>query len=405
MVCFWKGEGKCGSVDHPVYLPCHALYFVYKWISAKKFPLRVLISIAVLSLGYMVFEYRLFGQMLFSDTESIRATMVQASLSWKDIFAMMWEGFLTGDMHTESVHMYFVMPVCIIYFIIQTVIYIKNKEAYKIKKDSFNLVMLFIVFNCLIYGLYYWEPLRNLFEMLLPPLKGFEFHRTEFVNPFLWYAAFFIVLKRIYDYLPKLKYLADAMVLLAIFIIVLSGTRYNDLYHTCKAEAYRYLNGTRNYELTYKEYYSTALFDKVKADINYQNELAVAYGFYPAVLEYNDIDTLDGYLGYYSTDYKARFRQIIAPSLDRIPESKAYYDDWGARCYMYSGTYISNTNAYRNYEYTNEDIYINTEAFRELGGKYIFSRVKLDNAESMGLSQVNVYTDDESPYVLYLYKA
>ena len=380
------------------------LYFIYSWISKRKFPWRVLVAIPVLSLGYAACEYRLFSQMLFSDIESIRSTMVQASLGWKDIFAMIWEGFAIGDMHTESVHIYFVMPACLLYFVLQTIGYIVKGKAKKIFTDYFNGVLLFIVFNSAFYGLYYWEPLRNLFEMILPPLKGFEFHRMEFVNPFLWYVAFFIILKRVYDYLPKFKWAADIFAVIAVLIVVFSPTRYNDLFHTCLSQYSQIKNGAPNNELTYKEYYSTDLFEKVKADINYKGEWAVAYGFYPAVLEYNGIHTLDGYLGYYSQFYKEEFRKIIAPALERVPESKSYYDIWGARCYMYSGTYVSNVNSYRNYEYTDEDLYIDIDAFKDYLGRYIFSRVKFNNAEEVGLKLVNVYTDENSPYTLYLYQ-
>lgn len=380
------------------------LYFIYKWIASRKFPWRVLISIPILSLGYVAFEYRLFNQMLFLDIESIRTTMVQASLGWKDIFAMMWEGFAIGDMHTESVHLYFVMPVCLLYFIVRNAVYIKNGQVKRIFTDYFNGVILFIIFNSAMYGLYYWEPLRDLFEAIFPPLKGFEFHRLEFVNPFLWYVAFFIVLKRVYDEMPKLKWLANVAAVAAVFIIVLNGGRYNDLFHTCLNEYSKLMNGRPTNDLTYREFYSVDLFEKAKKDIDYDGEWAVAYGFYPAVLEYNDIHTLDGYLGYYPEWYKQDFREIIAPALDRIPESKDYYDGWGARCYMYSGTYPSNTNAYRNYEYTDEDLYIDIDAFKGYVGRYIFSRVKLNNADEVGFDLVNVYTDDESPYTLYVYR-
>lgn len=380
------------------------LYFIYRWIKTRKFPWHILVAIVVLSVGYAVFEYRLFSEMLFSDVISIRTTMVQASLSGKDILSMIWEGFFTGDMHTESVHRFFVMPITLIFFLALNIGYIVKKKYKCIFTDYFNLTMYFIVFNSLIYGLYYWEPLRNLFEMLLPPLKGFEFHRTEFVNPFLWYVAFFIVLKRIYDYLPKLKWAANVLAVIAVLIVVLCPTRYNDLYNTLRFQATKLISGHANNDLTYREFYSVDLFEKAKKDVDYDGEWSVAYGFYPAVLEYNGIHTLDGYLGYYPQYYKEDFRKIIAPALDRIPESKSYFDIWGARCCMYSGTYVSNTNAYRNYEYTDEDLYMDVNAFKDYAGRYIFSRVKLNNADEVGFDLVNVYTDENSPYTLYLYR-
>ncbi len=382
------------------------VFFVYRWIAKKKFPWQILIAIVVLSAGYVLCEYRLFYMMLIDKHDTIRVSMVQPSLGFVDILRNIGESFVIGDMHTESVHRFFVMPVCLVYFVVQTVLYIRKKEAKKIFKDPFNGVLLFILFNSVIYGLYYWKPLRDLFEFIIPPLKGFEFQRTEFTNPFLWYLALFIVAKRLYDLIPKenLKWLSQGIIVIAVFIIVLSNTRFNDLYHTCYDRYHRMVKGTPSNDLTYEEFYSSKLFDTIKEDIDYCGQWSVAYGFYPAVLEYNGINTLDGYLGYYPDYYKKEFRKIIEPALERVPDSKTYFDNWGARCYMYSGTYASNVNAYRNYEFTDEDLYIDLDAFKDWGGRYIFSRVELNNAEEVGLDLIDEYSDKSSPYTVYLYK-
>ncbi|MCR4788087.1 MAG: DUF6044 family protein [Lachnospiraceae bacterium] len=380
------------------------VYFVYRWIAKKKFPWQVLVSIIVLSAGYVLCEYRLFYTMLIDSQDTIRVSMVQASLGFGDILKSIGESFLIGDMHTDSVHRFFVMPLCLGFVIFQTILYIRKKEAKKIFKDPLNGVILFILFNSVIYGLYYWEPLRDLFEFILPPLKGFEFQRTEFTNPFLWYLALFIVVKRLYDMLPKFKWIPGVLVTVSIFIIVLSGTRYNDLYHTCYDRYCRIVHGKPSNDLTYEEFFSEDLFEEIKEDIDYSGQWAVAYGFYPAVLEYNGINTLDGYLGYYSDFYKKEFRKMIEPALERVPESKEYFDNWGARCYMYSGTYVSNTNAYRDYDITEEDLYINLDAFKDWGGRYIFSRMELTNAEEVGLDFIDEYSDKNSPYDVYVYR-
>ncbi len=381
------------------------VYFLFRWIKDRKFSLSLFMIIPVLSLGYAVFEYRLFKTMLFSDIVSIRATMIQASLSGKDILLAIYEGFAVGDMHTESLQLYFVMPVCLLCFLIQTVIYIKNKETKKIYTDCYNGILLFIVFNSLVYGIFNWKPFRDFLEMLLPPLKGFEFSRTQFTNPFLWYLAFFVVLKKIYDYLPRLKWAANLMILLAIGILIAGPTRYNDLFHTAYDQYHRMASGQPTNNLTYREFYSTDLFEKAKDDIDYKGEWAVAYGFYPATLEYNGISTLDGYLGYYSQDYKDEFRKIIAPALERVPESKAYFDNWGARCYTYSGNYLTNINADRVYDIDKEELYMDIDAFKNLGGRYIFARMKIINSDEVGIEQIGEYTDTNSPYRLYLYRA
>ena len=164
------------------------------------------------------------------------------------------------------------------------------------------------------------------------------------------------------------------------------------------------VKGQKANDLTYREFYSTDLFDKAKEDIGYCGQWSVAYGFYPAILEYNDIATLDGYLGFYSQNYKEEFRKMIAPALDRVEESRLYFDEWGARAYLYSGTDPSIINSSRIYEVTDHDLYLDVDQFKRLGGRYIFSRIDLGNAEEIGLTLIGTYTDEASPYTLYVYQ-
>lgn len=382
-----------------------AVSLIWLWLRDRKFPLRILTAILVLAFGYVVFEYRLFDVMLFGEEETIRSTMEAGSFGFAEIVKTILEGFTKGMFHAESVHTYLVMPVCLLYFLYLNIGYIRNKNAKAIFHDTFNLLMLVLVFNSVIYGVYYFEPLRSLVEAICPPLTGWQFNRTIFFNPFVWYASFFLVLKRMYDAEKRLwRYLANGLSVLAVAVIVLSGTRYNDLYHTCVAKAYELLKGKQSNDLSYEEFYSTELFEKAKEDLQYCGQWSAAYGFYPAVLEYNDIATVDGYLGFYEQYYKEDFRKVIAPALERVPQSREYFDSWGARAYLYSGTDLSIVAAVRDYQVTDHDIYIDIDAFKAIGGRYIFSRIALSNAGEAGLTLAGVYTDESSPYTLYVYQ-
>jgi len=379
--------------------------FLWIWIKDKRFPLRLLIAIIVLSVGCIACEYRLFGVMLFSDAQTIRTTMEAGSYSAPEIVRTIWEGFSQGMFHAESMHTYLVMPVCLIYFAYLNGSYILQRNAKAIIRDGYNLLMLTLVFNSIIYGIYYWEGFRSLIETLVPPLTGWQFNRTIFFSPFVWYAAFFLVLKRLYDSRSGYgRYAANILAFAAVLIIIFSGTRYNDFYHTCVSKAYELLKGKESDRLSYGEFYSTELFEKAKEDIAYDGEWSAAYGFHPAILEYSNIATLDGYLGFYEQSYKEAFREVIAPALERMPVTKDYYDTWGARAYLYSGTDESIVGATKSYQVTDTDIYMNAEAFRELGGKYIFSRIELSNAEATGLTLIGIYTEETSPYTLYVYE-
>lgn len=433
-----------------LFLCCYVLAGVI-WISLrdKRFAGRLFAGLVLLSLGYVCFEYRLFSQMLLSDTVSIRETFVAGNLTGSEILAEIWDVWKNGMMHAEDVHQKLVLPVCVCYFVLQNAWYLVRRQGKRIFHDLYNLVMLLLLFNSVVYGIYNFEPFRGLIETILPPLKGWQFNRTVFFNPFLWYGAFLIVClrllrlaqrgpgkeagrslsARIWQLVPKL------LVLGAIAIILLSPTRYNDLYSTAHAKATELLRGQKTDSLSYGEFYSTALFDKIKEDLDYQTgdfadssdeetihlsaaaggdvrdltdsagaEWAVAYGLHPAVLEYNGIATLDGYLGFYAQSYKDTFREVIAPALKAREATRIYYDEWGARCYLYSGDEDTIVQAVRNYQTQSQELTADTRALRNLGCRYIFSRICLSNAKEKSLTLRGTYTAQTSPYTIYVYE-
>ncbi|MCR4903655.1 MAG: DUF6044 family protein [Butyrivibrio sp.] len=388
--------------------------------------ISMLIGLILLAAGCVVFEYRLFSMMLFSDTPSIKTTMVESSLSFRDMLILMADSWKNGMMHADDAHKYIVFPLCIVYFIILNTSYIVKKNIKGIFRDYFNLCMLLTVFNSAVYGIYYNEAFRNLIWTLVPPLEGWQFNRTIFFNPFVWYAALFIVCYRLID---KAQYISNnkdlyksalikrtsgfirimvfVLPLISIAAILLQNNRYNDLRSTAYGQYYMLRHdGQKTDNLSYGEFYSVKLFDKIKDDIGYEEgEWSLAYGLYPAVLEYNKVATLDGYLGFYSLDYKESFRKIIAPALELSESSRAYFDEWGARCYLaYSTDQTPNMATKSLTGLVSDEIYVDTDAIKELDGKYIFSRIDISNAKEQGLSLIGAYSDESSPYTIYVYE-
>lgn len=375
------------------------------WLSVRdrKIAWPLVAGLVVLALGYVVCEYRLFGQMLFGDEVTIRTSIVNASLTVPEVaqeIGMVWR---EGIFHADGVHGKVVLPVCVLYFIIINGMYLRERKWKGIFHDPFNFIMLFILFNCIVYGLYDFEPLRSFVEMLIPPLKGWQFNRTVFFNPFLWYCALFVILMRLYDAGIWQMWTANFLVCVAVLAIILTPNRYNDLYNTCYNKAYEYFHGTEVDEFSYGQFYAEELFCEIKEDMGYQGEWSAAYGFHPAVLEYNGIATLDGYLGFYPQRYKEDFRKVIAPALDRVEATRIYYDDWGARAYLYSGTDLSIVNATKTVYATDYDIYIDAEAFGDMGGDYIFSRFALTNAQDAGLRFLKSYEARDGSMTVYVY--
>lgn len=387
----------------------------------KKICGRLFGALFVLAAGYVCFEYRLFGQMLFSDVPTIRETMVESNLGFLEILKEIWGAFVQPVFHAASDHAYFVLPVCTVVLVWQAILAVKRRkgmmqhntpigaqnaaEAGSFGKSALLWTILFIIFNCIIYGIYFWGGFRRLFETIVPPLKGFQFNRTVFFNPFLWYAAFFLALKFLYDRGRVFwRRAANLLACIGVAVIIMTPAVYNEFYYTAYHQLYRAVKHTDVNMLNFREYFSADLMEQIKADIGYDGEYSAGYGLNPAVLEYSGISTLDGYLGFYPQSYKEEFTKLILPSYERVPEWQTYYGEWGARAYLYAGSGESIYNPYRNQLLEDRHLYLDSEQFVKMGGKYLFSRYELDNAEELGFFLRGIYSDDDSPYTVYLYE-
>ncbi|MBR4671295.1 MAG: hypothetical protein IKO84_11930 [Butyrivibrio sp.] len=378
------------------------IYFIYRWMVSKKVSLPLLSSVFILAAGYILIEYRLFLIIFTSDRATIRDTMIVDNYSPLEIMTCIGDVFVSNMFHCDDLHRFFALPVTITAFFVINFLHIKNKEIKQIIKDPFNLVLLFILFNCTVYGLYNSHFVRTLFEKAIPPLKGWQFNRTLFFNPFLWYLEVFIVIKRLID--ARKKRFAAIITAFTLISVISVQSLYNDFFNTVYVNTWQLVKHEKSETLSYGEFFSEELFDEIKKDIGYSGEYSIAYGFHPAVLSYNEIATLDGCLSYYYQSYKDSFRKVIEPALNESEAARKYYDEWGARAYIFSGSVESIWNPERSKDPEDKRLLIDTKAMKELDGKYIFSRIEISNADDINVKLVGKYQTEASPYVIWVYE-
>ena len=54
-------------------------------------------------------------------------------------------------------------------------------------------------------------------------------------------------------------------------------------------------------------------------------------------------------------------------------------------------------------ELNDNDLYVDMDELKSLDCRYIFSRIDLSNAADLGLTLIGTYTDENSPYKIYVY--
>ncbi len=343
--------------------------------------------------------------MLGDKTVTIRTTMDHGDLTFAQAMKTAFDEFVNASFHSEDSHTYIVLFVVLIGIILINLGHLRSGRAARILTEPANLVMLWIIFNVLIFGLYQFAPFRHLFEMLVPPLTGFEFARTAYFNTFLWYAELLIVLTRLYDtQKPNLIVLANAIAALSVLVVMFVPQVYNDFYYTCYNQAYKVIKHKETSTVNYNEFYSAELFEEIKEDIGYSGEWSASYGFHPAILNYNGISSVDGYLGMYAQDYKDKWARVIEPAFPGSPSLASYFLGWGARVNLISASDENTYAPLRVMDPEDKRLICNMDELRSLDCRYIFSRIEISNAAETGLTLKGEYTHTKSPYTIYVYE-
>ncbi|MCR4763343.1 MAG: DUF6044 family protein [Lachnospiraceae bacterium] len=409
---------------HGFFILCYlAVGALILWIRDRKLPFRLFIAAAVLSLGYITLEYRLFAAMLLDRTVTIRTTMEHGELTLSQALAAGAQEFVTASFHSQDSHTYLVLPVVMVGVLAVNFRHLTRREAGRMLRDPVNGLLLWIVLNCLNFGLYQYAPYRHLLESLVPQLTGFEFARTAYFNTFLWYALLAILLCRLSAAAvefssglfalvrPAVPVIARGIACAAAVIVMLVPQVYNDFYYTVYNHAYILLKHRETSRVNYREYYSAPLFERILRDLDYHGEWSCAYGMHPAILNYNGIASLDGYIGFYPQSYKEKWEQVEAPAFAGSPWIKSYFEDWGARVCLYSGSDENTYEALRQMDLKDRRLMADIGELQSLDCRYIFSRIRFSNAEELGLSEIGTWNGAEaddpgeiSPYEITVYE-
>ena len=251
----------------------------------------------------------------------------------------------------------------------------------------------------------------------LGALKGFQANRVLWLSPCLWYFALGCCLLMVVEYLPgkqetaKIvrKWLAAGGLLLAVGVTLLTAAQVLPE-SNLKPNVQKMLHADYG-AMSFRDYYAVGVLEQVQQYIRDnlaeepENYRVVSLGIDPAAALYHGFYCLDGYSNNYDLAYKHRFREIIAPELDKSEYLTEQFDGWGNRCYLYSaecpGYYTVQKGGFyfQNYE-------INAESLKELGGRYLLSAAYIDHCEDTGLKLIreDPFETEDSYYRIYLYR-
>ncbi len=158
-------------------------------------------------------------------------------------------------------------------------------------------------------------------------------------------------------------------------------------------------------QYSFEEFYSEDLFTTIRDDIGLdQSSYRVAsLGFHPAISQYNGFYTIDGYFHNYPLEYKNKFREIIAPELQKSAMWQTFFDNWGNKAYIFSHEIVTDDYDKLDKNLVLSDFEMNTTAFINLGGRYLFSAGEI-NPIPDNFIYLNTYSSEKSPWTVWLYE-
>lgn len=364
------------------FLAAIGLVWLYDLITKRKWNLKFLGSIALMSSIFLIIEYRLVYSTIFSEEKSHRIEFISSRHElWRSL-TLSFKNFVFGHNHVMTLHTFIILPILL--FVLGMIFYKKEWRQEKL------FIFLFIL-NYLLslwYALWFnnlWIPLKEKFEIL----NTFNFARFHFLRPLIIYTSFGMALQ----YLWQLgwKKLVYAGVALQIVVLI----PFNEEIH------YRFIHHVPSF----KEFYAEEQFQEIAEFIGApKNSYRVAsIGLHPAIAQYNGFFTLDTYNNFYPLTYKYKFRKIIEVELNKNKKLRTYFDEWGSRCYLFVDELGKKYEFRKNSKKKVQNLQLNTEAFTELGGRYILSSVPIINAEDNRLVLLNTFDHVDSAWRIYLY--
>lgn len=368
------------------FLVAVGLLWVWDVIVKRRFNWVFLGSIALMTAVFLAVEYRLVLSMILPHEPTQRSEFISSRHDMWRSLRLALKNYVVGHNHVRTVHTAIILPITIIGFLLVAV-----KKWWHHEHRFVFLFFLNIILSVW-YAFWFnkmWSPLKAQFDILVT----FNWARFHFLRPMVIYVLFALALAMLWR-LGRVGRSVATIAIAAQFIVLVfynEEIRYGTVYHTP----------------SFKEFYAEEQFaeirDYIKKD---QSAYRVAsIGLHPVIAQYNGFYTLDTYNNFYPLTYKYEFREIIEKELAKNKALRRYYDEWGSRSYVF----VDELGKKYDYRKTSKKVIkhleLNTEAFKKMGGQYLFSAVPIENAEENNLFLRKVFDHPESAWRVHVYEA
>lgn len=365
------------------FLSAMGVFWLTDLIRKRTWNWSFLLSIIYMTGIFFIVEYRLVYSFLFDDEPNSRDEYFHARLTFWHCVRLTFKNFAIGHHHAATIHTLIILPI----MLVALFMVLRKKDWKKEKVFMFLFFLNFALSAWYAFWFYKgWLPLTERFHVL----DTFNFARYHFLRPLVVYLLFALSLKIVWSYGRFWRRMVPVFVLAQ----VIAASFFNEeiLFQD---------------KPSFKQFYAEEQFSAIKDYIGLPQEdyRVASIGLHPAIAQYNGFYTLDSYNNFYPLTYKYQFRKIIEKELKKNKTIRTYYDEWGGRCYIFTDELGKHYMFKKRTKKRLKNLELNTDAFKAMGGSYLFSSVPIDNAEDNQLVLEKVFESKSSVWKIYLYKA
>ncbi|MFH0710519.1 MAG: DUF6044 family protein [Pseudomonadota bacterium] len=261
-----------------------------------------------------------------------------------------------------------------------TIVIMILKKQYRL---FFGAILLQIFFAYW-YALWFYEGTRELSHSF-SILREFNFARIALLQPVIWMlitALGMVIIARKIRFSP----------------LIFAGVILIQLYMSLNSREF----SAPNSPFTYRAYFAEDLFAKIKHTIPSDASHRVGcIGFEPSIAVYNGLYTIDGYITSYPLEYKHQFYKIIEKTLATDKGNRDLFLGWGSKCYLFDG---GESSLYFRSKEKVKKLNLNMEAYYAMGGRYLISAHKIEESQLKNLVFIQEFRDKNTFWTMYLYR-
>ncbi|WP_420800243.1 DUF6044 family protein [Neobacillus terrae] len=364
------------------FLSAMGVFWLVDAIRTKKAQIRMFLSILYMTLLYMAIEYRTIASLIFTTEKTNRSEFNESKNTFYQTIGLIFKNYFIGHNQDQTLYEFIIFPTALIALIIVII-----QKRWRQEKLFIGLHLANFLLSVWYSFWWYqgWGPLKQKINVL----NTFNFSRYHYLRPMFIYILFAVSLQILWRINKKWRIFAILFAILQLCVLFPSN---EEIYY--------------RHSPSFKQFYAVKEFEDIKKYIGkpVQDYRVISIGLHPAIAQYNGLYTLDTYNNFYPLSYKHQFRKIIAPELDKNLTLKEYFDEWGGRCYVFVNELGENYIFSRNSSKVIRNLDLNTAALKKMGGDYILSTVRIQNASENHLELQRIFHKKEYYWRIYLYR-